>query len=612
MRESKPDAKNPTKFGAGVDHRGVSLNSENFCVRNSAADKIKPIDVTTRAEILTASTLKMINRLDEINNKSKKTQGYIVNASFNDVQKKALPSSTVIVSNCKGSDSIGSSGESRRAEVQKVPLSDNSNTKSSPWCTRKVLTSMRGRLDAPNKSTLNSSAGVDVVKADSNAKAEANKPSILKNKLIHSATPIADSQKSKPVSILKRKSLSQDETQSSSPPVTFSPSALKKEKDSKKQGILKKRRSLDENEVLRKRSGSPDANFSDFKSILKNERRSSMEELRRRSHSPDSTILQGILKRKFSKEEETEENLGSGSLIEPQGILKRKSLPQPNCGQQHVKIYDSIVAAAAGGIGEMQISESVRPILKKKSSSEEHSASDVSPAEVPKSILKKKTNADGDETEEKPKKPILKSSKTSSFDLAEDVGKRCQNLTPATFEPEPVKPILKRENSRSKLLDDFESGLVFRRTKPEINDRPHSSSDLDSELSAIFLKRRSLESQPINFSNFDSELFKTKISSLNELFTSDFARNSLPVAEKANNLEKFLKGGEDVGKENKISLSYFSPKNSLDVSKSTNSNSPCFENFNSESTSELSRTKAISKKFSGDSVTWQASEIDDR
>lgn len=70
-------------------------------------------------------------------------------------------------------------------------------------------------------------------------------------------------------------------------PVTFSPSVVEPgTNNSRRQGILKKHRSLDDG----RRSVSPPSSL----------RRSSLEELRRRTNSPEP---QSILKRKTSREE---------------------------------------------------------------------------------------------------------------------------------------------------------------------------------------------------------------------------------------------------------------------------------------------------------------------
>ncbi|KAG8244474.1 hypothetical protein J6590_022407 [Homalodisca vitripennis] len=100
----------------------------------------------------------------------------------------------------------------------------------------------------------------------------------------------------RPVSILKRKTSQEEGSTTTSQPVTFSPSVV--EPTARRQGILKKHCSLDEGSggvgVLARRSASPD------KPILKQQRRSSLEDLRRRTHSPEP---QSILKRKTSRDE---------------------------------------------------------------------------------------------------------------------------------------------------------------------------------------------------------------------------------------------------------------------------------------------------------------------
>ena len=513
----------------------------------------KSMDVATRAEILAASTLKMISRLDEINKKSKKTQGNTTGKGvfqrLSSLEKQSSPLNSVILNDCK--NVCGSSKEkesSPQIENVKIPFS-NSSVRNLVSPNRKI-SSVQSRIKSDvfnnrsssllstsklNRSTSSAreSPKFDDLKPNRKAKVENNyvKPSsILKNKTTQSISKIENKQKEKgkPVSILKRKSFSlDDETHSNSPPpVTFSPSAIKKDcSDSKKQGILKKRRSLDESEVLRKRSNSSDANLTDFKSILKNQRRSSMEELRRRSRSPEAGIPQGILKRKCSKEEEFEDvTTNVGLFVEPQGILKKKLNPIVNSFQPHVKISDNVILAATEGISDIQLtSDNVRPILKKKSSSEEHSTSDLSLAELPKSILKKKSSLEGEDGEEKPKKPILKtSSRIPSLEDAEEFKIR-KSLLFSNFDVEPAKPILKRENSRSKMFDFFngnhddddaddddEISLNIRRLN-----RPRSLSEATTNhVTDVFVKRRSLEFQPFYVKNFEEEFKKTEVEPL--------------------------------------------------------------------------------------------------
>ncbi|XP_068618233.1 uncharacterized protein [Battus philenor] len=248
-----------------------------------------------------------------------------------------------------------------------------------------------------------------------------------------------------PVSILKRKSIHEDSTISNtpshaiaSPPVTFSPSVVEprncRSENRKRQGILKKRRSLDESQVARRRSCSPEVSFADdgssdiSKPILKN-RRSSLEDVVR-NRSPDGQI-QGILKRKLSREEELTNDDLSHSSPEPHGILKRKSNSSSSSSttSSHVSIAQAVLLAAAGGAEIVEEEkEIVRPILKKKSFSEERPCPDILPLETPKPILKKKSTEHDDHDFDLPKKPILKTSKklsgdeghASSFDLSED------------------------------------------------------------------------------------------------------------------------------------------------------------------------------------------------
>ncbi|XP_045461852.1 supervillin-like isoform X2 [Harmonia axyridis] len=243
-----------------------------------------------------------------------------------------------------------------------------------------------------------------------------------------------------PVSILKRKTPVDDckpETSTHTPPVTFSPSVKEPSTSNRKQGILKKRRSLDEALVLRRRSCSPEvARKSDSKSILKSHRRSSLEELTR-IQSPEAH-LQSILKRKTSKSEEDQDQ----SFSSPQSILKRRS-GASSAGSTanstpHVSITTAVILAAASG-AEMVLesaSTSVRPILKKKSISDDQSQSDNSHSDAPRPILKKKASTDTDDCDERPR-PILKLSR-GSFEREAD-----KSFGQSDGENE-MKPILKQ------------------------------------------------------------------------------------------------------------------------------------------------------------------------
>ncbi|XP_013172087.1 PREDICTED: uncharacterized protein LOC106121130 isoform X2 [Papilio xuthus] len=283
-----------------------------------------------------------------------------------------------------------------------------------------------------------------------------------------------------PVSILKRKSIHEDSTivntpsnAIASPPVTFSPNVVEprncRSENRQRQGILKKRRSLDESQVARRRSCSPEVSFADDgtsdinKPILKN-RRSSLEDVVR-NRSPDGQI-QGILKRKLSREEELTNDELSHSSPEPHSILKRKSNSSSSSSttSSHVSIAQAVLLAAAGGAEIVEEEkEIVRPILKKKSFSEERPCPDILPSETPKPILKKKSTEHEDYDFDMPKKPILKISKkisgdeghASSFDLSEDdrSSRRSSLLRSKTSDHSgsecetTVKPILKQRGS---------------------------------------------------------------------------------------------------------------------------------------------------------------------
>jgi supervillin len=445
--------------------------------------------------------------------------------------------------------------------------------------------------------------------------------SILKNKSIDEPYPMLVSSnipQQMPVSILKRKTV-QDEAGSVSaassaypPPVTFSPSVLEQTgSNGKRQGILKKRSSLDESEVLRRRSCSPDMagwdpdSSLEFRPILKNQRRSSMQELVRRTQSPDPHP-QSILKKRTSPEDEVEEH--SSCSPEPQGILKRKSATSSNSSSSstspHISIATSVIMNVAGlepGADILPLdgsTEHVRPILKKKSSSEDNNTADSSSSEAPKPILKKKTSVEVDDLEERPMKPILKSSRKSSQE--EQTGReaapidspvRCLILrshsargsdSASGSDCEVVRPILKQPGSdrssqdrsasprnRLSFSDDSEQHVVkvekhdsagsaigsgeSRNGSPNGEGAAHrtklkqssvstvnSPSSIDSELNAIFNKRRSFEVAV----DVDSECVHHRRSPV-VMETAHSRQRPVSVAERVLSMENFL--SQEVG-----------------------------------------------------------------
>jgi supervillin len=336
-----------------------------------------------------------------------------------------------------------------------------------------------------------------------------------------------------PVSILKHKTLdgegSDRQASSSSSshapsPVTFSPSVIESV-SRKKHGILKKRSSLDENEILRRRSCSPDVSFADniyseFRPILKNQRRSSLDEIIKRDQSPDQQPT-SILKRKSSREDDREIYRSSVGSPEPQSILKRKLVNnvRANSISHHVTIASDVASANAAGntivntsvnlVSESLEGSEVKPILKKKYGKEELAGSDILSLE-PRPILKKKSSTESDEHEhDRPKKTILKSSRKNS---CEDGGYETESTSPRkssalknrTTEIENVRPILKQSSSCNRYHSDTQDSGTdsFLRKRAQSVGHARSINDDDSIDSIRMLtKRRSLESSsPIDVS----------------------------------------------------------------------------------------------------------------
>lgn len=278
------------------------------------------------------------------------------------------------------------------------------------------------------------------------------------------------------ISILKHKSLDIETTTAdeSRQFVTLAVDNIKV--NNKKHGILKKRSSLDENEILRRRSNSPDvyADLSslDYPPISTNERRSSLDELVKRSRSPESHLT-SILKRKTSGEDDREEFY----TTEPQSILKRPS--SGGCKSNSAGHHVSIAAAVAKTLGNTEFINGgactqVRPILKKKISREESSSSDP-PSLEPRPILKKKSSTESDEHEDKPKKTILKSSKKSSEDSSNESeatspkklsvlkNRALQRRTNSLPECDAVRSILKNSSSGRSRSSDSTRDLCLRK-----------------------------------------------------------------------------------------------------------------------------------------------------
>ncbi|XP_026670337.1 supervillin-like isoform X3 [Ceratina calcarata] len=324
-----------------------------------------------------------------------------------------------------------------------------------------------------------------------------------------------------PVSILKHKISDGDTGQNLSTavnhtvlPVTFSPSV--REPTRKRHGILKKRSSLDESEILRRRSCSPDISGTDnacseFRPILKNQRRSSLDEIIKRDQSPDPQPT-SILKRKSSREDDREDRqVGSA---EPQGILKRKSTStqRTTAVNHHVTITTD---ATSAGTPEILDSSEVRPILKKKHSREESFGSDP-PSLEPRPILKKKSSTESDEHDDKPKKTILKCARKNSQDecnyetestspkkLSMLRSRTLQGRTSLPLDNDPVRPILKQPEP---------ADLFLRKRAQSLGHM--QPSNISNEFTGVLNKRRSLELLSVTDASEEKSQVKLTTSSI--------------------------------------------------------------------------------------------------
>ncbi|XP_070136319.1 streptococcal hemagglutinin isoform X6 [Drosophila bipectinata] len=304
------------------------------------------------------------------------------------------------------------------------------------------------------------------------------------------------------VSILKKKEHGLGECNSSASsnpsPVTFSSSVVDPPlagaaARSKRQGILKKRSSLDESRYY-SRSHSPDERSI----LIKSARRNSLEES---SGAGLSTAqAHGILKQS-SYDSSKSDGCPSATESQPHSILKKKdSLSTPSDGgcHKHVSISQAVILAAAelaahDGMAVEDTGEEheIRPILKQESTSSEEA---VRP---PKPILKKKSFGEADEHEIR---PILKSSRKSSreeFDLnmEHEVGDSLSSIL-KTDSPSKRRSL----GSASHDLDESNStpGVLKRRTRSLERQDVAPVMDLAAALDAISTSQAT-PSTPVDF-----------------------------------------------------------------------------------------------------------------
>lgn len=281
------------------------------------------------------------------------------------------------------------------------------------------------------------------------------------------------------VSILKRKDVDSNSTSSNASPVTFSPSVVDTPvRSTIKQGILKKRSSLDESRYSR--SHSPD----DRSMFNKNVRRNSLEE------------THGILKQ--PSVESKDDSIGSSH-----GILKKKESITPSGEPKHVSISQAVILAAVEICKDIADDDirgyEIKPILKQDSQSSLFGTSST----TPKPILKKKHSSDGEEwrtANEEAIRPILKSSRKSSRDENSDTDTEhsCGSSLSGSMGH---RSILKSDSpaKRRSFGDPFETNLIMQRSKSLENpepkfELPHTSPErVELPLISVQERIRSME-----------------------------------------------------------------------------------------------------------------------
>lgn len=342
------------------------------------------------------------------------------------------------------------------------------------------------------------------------------------------------------VSILKKKEHAFGECNSSASsnasPVTFSANVLDTPSSasgrSKRQGILKKRSSLDESRYY-SRSHSPDERSI----LIKSARRNSLEEAGSTLSLGGGGVgvgqAHGILKQS-SYDSSKSDGCPSANECQPHSILKKKdSLSTPSDGgghvSKHVSISQAVTLAAAellaahdGLTGAQEDGEDghecIRPILKQESTSSEEAA------RPPKPILKKKSFGEADEHEIR---PILKSSRKSSreeFDLSSL--SQDANDTVGGSGSEAVRPILKTD-SPSKQRSSEDASLLKRRTRSLERQDATPVIDLAAALDAITISQTQTQGQA-----------QTAGTSHNEFMTPPASSSSnISVAERIRQME---------------------------------------------------------------------------
>ncbi|KFB36005.1 AGAP007186-PA-like protein [Anopheles sinensis] len=338
------------------------------------------------------------------------------------------------------------------------------------------------------------------------------------------------------VSILKRKTVESTAASSASSnasPVTFSPSVVDTPiRSNRKQGILKKRCSLDESRYSR--SHSPD----DRSILVRHTRRNSFEDGASSSSTSVQQQAHGILKQKsYESREDVSGGMATGGTSRnstasgcssgggggggvgssagsnvSHGILKKKndssSTSTPSEQPKHVSISQAVILAAAeichdmllvdedgdgGGSGAYDI----KPILK----------TDHQAPMTPKPILKKKYSSENEEI-----RPILKSSRKSSREENSD-------------SEEMKRSILKIDSPAKRRCFVEQPGVGG-----DIMLGSAGSSDVSPPSAALSLHSRSLDHpDPVGVAPIVPQV-------------TNIEKPIISVAERIRNMEKFLSG----------------------------------------------------------------------
>lgn len=290
------------------------------------------------------------------------------------------------------------------------------------------------------------------------------------------------------VSILKKKDHNESSSASSNAsPVTFSSSVVDTPtRSASRQGILKKRSSLDESRYSR--SHSPDERSV----LIRTPRRNSLEELQH-----------GILKQR-SYDSKTDLSVHN----EPHGILKKKENCTPSeTYPKHVSISEAVILAAAELCKDGVCSDDeyeIKPILKQ----------DTPTISTPRPILKKKYSSESEEI-----RPILKTSRKSSREESDND----DYTRPGRKTDSPAK--------RRSFCDPFETNVVLERSRSMENHDPmpavviHPTSLAISEKPIISVAERirnmekvlTVDKGAINRRDNNRQRFKTQPVTVNEI-----------------------------------------------------------------------------------------------